>query len=221
MLLLDAKLTSLKKALIDYATLIESMIDKSVKGLLKKDKALLDDIINKYEPWTNDLEMEIDESGTNFIAQHEPKAKDLRTALMILRINNDLERIGDHLVNIAESSLFLIERPAVKPLIDIPKMGDTVIKMIKESVNAFINEDAKLAKQVCEQDTIVDNLLEQVIRELITYMTADPKTIERAMHLIRIAQNLERIADLSTNIGEDVIFMVEGRVIKHGRNENG
>lgn len=215
-LLLDAKLTNLKKALIDYANLIESMIDKSMRGLLKKDKILLQDIINKYEPWTNELEMEIDEIGTNLIAQHEPKAKDLRIVLMILKINNDLERIADHLVNIAESALFLIERPHVKPLIDIPKMGETVIKMIRESITAFINEDAKLAQQVCEQDSIVDGLLAQVMRELITYMTSDAKTIERSMHLIRIAHNLERIADLSTNISEDVIFIVEGRVIKHG-----
>lgn len=215
MLLLDAKLTSLKKALIDYASLIERMIEKSMQGLLKKDKTVLEEIINKYEPWTNDLELEIDEMGTNLIAQYEPKAKDLRIVLMVLKINNDLERIGDHLVNIAESALFLIERPQVKPLIDIPKMGETVIKMLKDSINAFINEDAKLAQAVCQEDSIVDNLLEQVIRELITYMTADSKTIERSMHLIRIAHNLERIADLSTNISEDVIFIVEGRVIKH------
>ncbi|MEO0074749.1 MAG: phosphate signaling complex protein PhoU [candidate division WOR-3 bacterium] len=215
MLLLDAKLTSFKKALIDYASLIERMIDKSMQGLLKKDKAVLEEIINKYEPWTNDLELEIDEMGTNLIAQYEPKAKDLRIVLMVLKINNDLERIGDHLVNIAESALFLIERPQVKPLIDIPKMGEIVIKMLKDSINAFINEDVKLAQAVCQEDSLVDNLLEQVIRELITYMTADSKTIERSMHLIRIAHNLERIADLSTNISEDVIFIVEGRVIKH------
>lgn len=215
MLLLDTKLTNLKKSLIDYGNLIESMIDKSMQGLLKKDSTLLKEIIDKYEPWTNDLELEIDEAGTNFIAQHEPKAKDLRTALMILKINNDLERIGDHCANIAESALFLIERPPVKPLIDIPKMGETAIKMVKESLTAFINEDAKLAKNVCEQDFIIDNLLEQIIRELITYMMQDPKTIERSMHLIRIGHNLERIADLSTNISEDVIFIVEGKVIKH------
>ncbi len=219
MLLLEAKLTSLKKALIDYATIIETMINKSIQGLLKKDQLVLEEIINKYEPWTNDLEMEIDEASTNFIAQHEPKAKDLRTALMVLKINNDLERIGDHCANIAESALLLIERPPVKPLIDIPKMGETVVKMIQESLSAFINEDIKLAKSVCEQDSIVDNLLEQVIRELITYMTKDPKTIERAMHLIRIGHNLERIADLSTNISEDVIFIVEGKVIKHGKKD--
>ncbi|MEO0091112.1 MAG: phosphate signaling complex protein PhoU [candidate division WOR-3 bacterium] len=217
MLLLDMKMLSLKKALIDYATFIESMIDKCMKGLLTKEKTLLREIIEQDEPKTNQLELDIEELGTNLIAQYEPKAKDLRIVLMVLKINNDLERIGDHLVNIAESALYLIERPPVKPLIDIPKMADTVIKMVKESVNAFINEDAQLAQKVCQQDSIVDNLLEQVIRELITYMTSDSKTIERSLHLIRIGHNLERIADLSTNISEDVIFIVEGRVIKHGK----
>ncbi len=216
-MLLEERLTALKKSLIDYGTLIENMIDKSMKGLLKKEKGLLREIIDIDEPKTNELEMEIDEAATSFIAQYQPKAKDLRTSLMVLKINNDLERIGDHLENMAESSLFLIDRPPVKPLIDIPKMADTATKMLKESITAFINEDAKLAKSVCEQDEIVDSLMEQVMRELITHMLSDTKTIERAMHLIRIAHNIERIADLSTNIGEDVIFMVEGKVIKHGK----
>ncbi|MCX7784617.1 MAG: phosphate signaling complex protein PhoU [candidate division WOR-3 bacterium] len=215
MMLLDMKLLALKKSLIDYATLVEHMIDKVMTGLLKKEKSLLQELIDKDEPKTNQLELEVEELGTNLIAQYEPKAKDLRIVLMVLKINNDLERIGDHLVNIAESALYLIERPQVKPLIDIPKMADLVIKMLKDSITAFVNEDAKLAQSVCEQDSVVDSLLEQVIRELITYMTSDPKTIERSLHLIRIAHNLERIADLSTNISEDVIFIVEGRVIKH------
>ncbi|MEO0072102.1 MAG: phosphate signaling complex protein PhoU [candidate division WOR-3 bacterium] len=219
MLLVEEKLTSLKKSLIQYASLVESMITKSLHGLLKRDGEVLKELINKYEPWTNDLELEIEENAVSFIAQYEPKAKDLRTVLMILKINNDLERIGDHVANIAESALFLIERPPVKPLIDIPKMAEIVGKMVRESITAFMNEDSSLAKNVCEQDAIVDNLLEQIIRELITYMMSDPKTIERSMHLIRIGHNLERIADLSTNIGEDVIFIVDGKVIKHGRGE--
>lgn len=218
-MLIEEKLTALKKALIDYGTLIESMIDKSLKGLIKKDHRLLHEIINVDEPKTNDLELEIDELATSFIAQYQPKAKDLRTSLMILQINNDLERIGDHLENMAESALFLIDRPPVKPLIDIPKMAEITIKMVKQAIASFINEDVNLAKSVCEQDSVVDGLMEQVMRELITYMLSDSKTIERSMHLIRIAHNLERIADLSTNVGEDVIFMVQGKVIKHGKEE--
>jgi len=130
-------------------------------------------------------------------------------------MNNDLERMGDHAVNIAESSLFLIERPPVKPLIDIPNMAKVTMEMLRNSINSFINENAKLAKTVCERDYIVDGLRDQILRELITFMSSDPSTIERSIHLMRISSNLERIADLSTNICEDVIFMVEGRVIKH------
>jgi phosphate transport system protein len=138
---------------------------------------------------------------------------------MTSKINNDLERIGDHAGNIAESGLFLIERPEVKPLIDIPKMAENSTKMLKDSVDSFINEDALLAKSVCEHDSLVDRLLEQIIKELIAFMIQDPLTIERSIQLIRVARNFERIADLSTNICEDVIYMVEGRVIKHHKEE--
>ena len=218
-MILDEKINSLKRTLIDYATLVEGMIDKSMKGILKKDRILLTEIIQQDEPKTNDFEIEIEEACTTFIAQYEPKAKDLRTVLMILKINNDLERIGDHAGNIAESGLFLIERPEVKPLIDIPKMAESSIKMLKDSISSFINEDAQLAKSVCERDSVVDRLLEQIIKELSAFMIQDSLTIERSMHLIRVAHNLERIADLSTNICEDVIYMVEGRVIKHHKEE--
>jgi phosphate transport system protein len=218
-MILDEKINALKSRLIDYATLVEAMIDKSMRGILKKDRKLLIEIIEQDEPKTNDFEIEIEEACTTFIAQYEPKAKDLRTILMILKINNDLERIGDHAGNIAESGLFLIERPDVKPLIDIPKMAENSIKMLKDSVESFINEDALLAKSVCERDSEVDHLLEQIIKELSTLMIQDSSRIERSMQLIRVAHNFERIADLSTNICEDVIYMVEGRVIKHHKEE--
>jgi len=155
------------------------------------------------------------------IAQYEPRAKDLRTILMVMKMNNDLERVGDHAVNIAECSLFLIERPSLKPLLDIPRMAEESVGMLKDSIEAFIKEDSLLAAMVCERDNIVDNLGQQILRELITFMGADSTTIERSMRLLNIARNLERIGDLSTNISEDVIFMVEGRVIKHHRDQEG
>jgi len=213
--MLEEKVTSLKKSLVEYATLVEHMIESSIEGLLRKDGKILHNIIEKEEPKANKFEMELDELCTTLIARYEPKAKNLRAILMILKMNNDLERMGDHAVNIAESSLFLVERPLVKPLIDIPHMAKLTMKMLKDSINSFIGEDAKLAKEVCEGDDTVDALRDQILRELITFMTSDPSTIERSLHLIRISSNLERIADLSTNIGEDVIFMVEGKVIKH------
>ncbi|RLE15516.1 phosphate transport system regulatory protein PhoU [Candidatus Aerophobetes bacterium] len=217
--MLREKLTTLKKDLIEYATLVERMIEDSVKGLLQRDSQLLEDVIEKEEPEANEWEMQLDDLCTNLIARYQPKAKDLRVILMVLKMNNDLERMGDHAVNIAESSLFLVARPLVKPLIDIPNMAKIAMKMLKDSINSFIDENAKLAKDVCERDDTVDALRDQIIRELITFMSSDPSTIERSFHLIRISTNLERIADLSTNICEDVIFMVEGRVIKHHREE--
>jgi phosphate transport system protein len=149
------------------------------------------------------------------IAQYEPKAKDLRTILMVLKINNDLERAADHAVNISESALFLIGQPPVKPLLDIPRMAKESISMLKDSISSFVSENPVLAQNVCERDSIVDGLANQILRELITFMTSSAGTIERSVHLLAIARNLERIADLSTNISEDVIFMVEGKNIKH------
>jgi len=217
--MLEEKITSLKKELIEYATLVESMIEKSIRGLLKKKKDLLLEVMENDEPKANQREIELDEMCTNMIAQFQPAAKDLRTILMVLKINNDLERLGDHAVNIVQSSLFLIEKPQVKPLIDTPRMAECAIKMLKDSISSFINEDVKLANDVCERDRVVDGLRDQILRELITFMSSDPTTIERSIHLIRISRNLERIADLSTNICEDVIFMVEGKVIKHHKGE--
>ena len=213
--MLDEKLITLKRNLVEYAAHVENMIEESTRGLIARDRELLDKVVSEDEQRANDYEIDIEEDCVNLIAQFEPKAKDLRTILMILKMNNDLERMGDHAVNIAEDAMYLIERPKVKELIDIPRMTDKTMQMLKNSIDAFIREDVDLARDVCEQDSIVDNLRDQITRELITYMTSDPTTIERALRLSSIARNLERIADLSTNIGEDVIFMVKGRVIKH------
>jgi phosphate transport system protein len=216
----EEKLGNLKRELVEYAGLVESMIEKAVKGLLDREPDYFVDVIEKDEPRANTYEVEIDEMGTALIAQHEPKAKDLRTILMVMKMSNDLERMGDHAVNIAQSGMYLIERPLVKPSIDVPRMSGLTIGMLKDSIVAFINEDPGLAKSVCERDSEVDELRDQLFRELITYMVSDAKTIERSLHLTRVAGNLERIADLSTNICEDVIFMVKGQVIKHHQSED-
>ena len=213
--MLEEKLNELKKKLIKEASLAQDMVKKSIEGLIKKRKEILEKVTKEYEPKMNELEIELDELCTNLIALYQPEAGDLRTILMILKMNNDLERIGDLAVNISESALYLIEKPPVKPLIDIPRMAEESIDMLKNAINSFINKDANLAKSVCEKDSVVDNLRDQILRELITYMSSDPSTIERSIHLIRISRCLERIADLSTNICEDVIFMVEGKIIKH------
>jgi phosphate transport system protein len=216
---LEEKITELKKELITFATLAENMIAKSIEGLLKKESKVLKEVEEIYEPDANSREIEIEELCTSVIAQYEPRAKDLRTVLMIFKMTADIERMSDHAVHIADSGLFLITKPFVKPLIDIPRMADETIRSVNDAIQSFINEDAALARSVCERDDIIDGLQTQIFRELVTYMTSDPATIERSLHLIRIANNLERIADLATNISEDVIFMVQGRVIKHHREQ--
>ena len=213
--MLEEKIIGLKKDLAVYASLIEKMIETSIRGLKEKDVPVLRDILAVYEPKANRLENEIDEECIGLVATFQPKARDLRTILMAMRMNNDLERMGDHAENIAESAIFLAERPFVKPLVDIPRMAVITIEMLKDAITSFIEENPKLARNVCIRDNEVDDLHEQIIRELITFMSGDPTTIERSLHLMRIGRNLERIADLSTNICEDTIFMVEGKVIKH------
>ncbi len=216
--MIDENMGLLKQKLTDFAFHVEKMIEGSIKGLLEKNGEMLNTVF-QGEGRANDFEIEIEELAIETIAKYEPKAKNLRTILMILKINNDLERIGDHAVNISESALFLIDKPPVKPLVDIPRMAEESINMLRDSVKAFIDEDPALARSVCKNDEIVDHLRDQVLRELITYMVSDPTTIERSIHLIRIAQNLERIADLSTNVSEDVIYMVEGKIIKHHKED--
>ncbi len=205
--------------MLKYAALVESMIEKSIQGLLAKERQTLLDVIRNDEPRANDFEIELDELAVHLIVQYQPRAGDLRTILMALGMSKDLERMADHAVNIAEAGLYLIERPEVKPLIDIPKMADEVKQMVRDSLLSFLNKDPALAKNVCERDSTVDVLGQQVWQELLEHMRADTSTIERGLYLLNISRNLERIADLSTNIGEDVIYMVEGRVIKHHRDE--
>ena len=217
--MLKESLDALKGKLMESASLVEGMIEKSIRGLTQRDEGLLLTVIEQDEPRENELEIEIDEACINLTACYQPHAKDLRTIIMVLKMNNDFERMGDEAVNICESASFLIKRPEVKPLIDIPRMADEAAKMIRDSLDSFINENAELAQSVCERDDIVDGLRDQVLRELVTFMASNPETIERSIHLIRISRSLERIADLSTNICEDVIYMVEGKTIKHHRTE--
>jgi phosphate transport system protein len=217
--MLKAKLEEVKGKLVQSGSLVESMVEKSIRGLVQGEKKVLQEVIEQDEPKENELEVEIEEACISLTARYQPQAKDLRTIMMVSKINNDLERMGDEAVNISESALFLIDRPQVKPLIDIPRMAKEAEAMMKDSLNSFIEEDTRLAKSVCERDDIVDGLRDQILRELITFMASDPTTIERSIHLIRISRSLERIADLSTNISEDIVYMVDARTIKHRRFE--
>jgi len=215
----EKQMTQLKRILVENATLVEGMIEKSVKGLRDSDAAILHTVIEQDEPKANDYEIAIDELCVTTIARYQPNTKALRTILMALNISSGLERMADHAVTIAESGLFLLGQPSVKPLIDIPRIGEIVIGMLKDAITAFIDENPDLALKVCERDNTVDELRNQIARELVSFMIEDPKTIERALQLSKIASNLERIADLATNIGEDVIYMVKGTVIKHHKDQ--
>ncbi len=218
--MLNKKLEELKQKLVSEALLAEKMTRDSVDGLIKKDEDMLNEVINRMENEINSSEVEIDEMGTALIALYQPEAGDLRTILTILKINSDLERIGDLAVNIAQSSLYLIKQPPVKPLIDIPRMAEETTMMLHDAITSFINRDTQKARNVCKRDYIVDSLRDQILRELITYMTGNPSTIERAIHLIRISRSLERIGDLSTNICENTVYMAEGKIIKHNLGQN-
>lgn len=216
--MLSEKILQLRERVIEMSALAEEMIERSIRGLTERNSRLLRGVLDESEPRVNDLEIAIDELGTAIIALHEPRAKDLRLILMVLRMSADLERIGDHAVNIAQSAEFLIERPPVKPLVDIPLMAEETRAMLRDSIDAFVQEDSEKAVAVLRRDDRIDAFRDQIMRELITYMLSDASTIERAMRLLHITQNLERAADLSTNICENVIYLVRGKVVKHGRN---
>ncbi|MCX5777971.1 MAG: phosphate signaling complex protein PhoU [Elusimicrobia bacterium] len=218
--MLDDKLVGLKKELIDFAAVVESMVEKCLKGLMGNNPGMYELVIATDEPRANAYEIAIDEICTNLLAQYQPRAKNLRLVLMIYRMSNDLERMADHAVNIAESARYLSDRSPVKPLVDLPHMGELTVRMLSDSINAFVNEDAALARSVCARDNEVDDLKRHILSELTTIMKMDPTTVERALQIIRITGNLERIADLSTNICEEVLFLAEGRVIKHHMDEH-
>lgn len=217
--MLTKQITDLKTKIIESATLVESMIEKSIKGLSEKNTDIFFEVIKKDEPKVNHYDREIDEACTTFIAQYEPVARDLRMVLMILKMNNDLERMGDHAVNISESGLFLVTRPVLKPSANISVMGQTAISMLKESIQSFVYEDPQLARTVCERDSIVDNLGDMILDEITSFLREEHDGVKRSLHLMRIAHNIERIGDLSTNICEEVIYIVEGKVIKHQSTE--
>jgi phosphate transport system protein len=211
---LEEEINNLKKLLLHMAASVEEMIAKSVKALKERNMILAEDVIRGDER-VNKMEIDIDNLCIKILALYHPEAEDLRTVTMIMKINNDLERIGDHAVNIAERAIYLADKPAVKPLIDIPRMSEKATEMLRESLDAFVNKNAELAVEVCKKDDEVDSLESQIMRELVTYMIADPTTIDRALYLILISRDLERIADLATNIAEDAFYIASGKILKH------
>ena len=199
---------------MQMAGLAERAISNAIEALVKRDSSLAEKTIAQDEK-INQLEIVIDDLCLKLLALHQPLAADLRFITSAMRINTELERIGDQAVNIAERVISLNQEPQLKPYIDIPEMAEITQNMLRDVLNAFVNRDASLARSVCERDDRVDGLNNQVFRELLTYMMADSKTITRAVHLLIVSRCLERIADHTTNIAEGVIFMAQAKVIKH------
>ncbi len=210
----DQELSELKQELVRMAALAETAIGRAVHALLLRDVAMAEDVI-RGDDAINHFELAIDERCLRMLALYQPEASDLRFITMALKINNDLERIGDQAVNIAERALELFKEPSLKPLIDIPHMAEIAQLMLKQSVDAFVQHDTVLARAICERDDVVDALDDQIFRELLTYMFQDHRTITRAVNLILVSRHLERVADHATNIAENVVYLVEGRQIKH------
>lgn len=210
----DEELKNLKQHLLQMADTAQEMIGLSIRCLVERKESLAQDVF-ALEAKVNRMELDIEEEALRLLALRQPIARDLRLLTAILKINNDLERVADQTVNISETSLFLLKEPPLKPLIDIPHMASLAQKMVKGSIQAFVQHDPELAKHVCRDDDEVDRINDQVFRELLTYMMQDPKSITRAVDLILISRNIERIADHATNISEDVIFIEEGKNVKH------
>jgi phosphate transport system protein len=211
---LQKELQELKENLVKMAALVEEAIRDAVQSLVKRDSDLAEETFG-FEDRINKLEITIDEMCLKLLALRQPMAADLRFITSTMKIITDLERMGDQAVNIAERTVSMNEEPQLKPYLDIPKMAEIAQSMVKDVLDAFVNQDSKLARSVCERDDLVDRLNDQVFRELLTYMMSDAKTITRAVHLMIVCRCLERIADHATNIAEDVIFLVDARVIKH------
>ncbi|OGP90803.1 MAG: phosphate transport system regulatory protein PhoU [Deltaproteobacteria bacterium RBG_16_47_11] len=212
------ELEKLKENLLRMATLVEKVISDAVQSLMKMDSELAQKTIESDDA-INDLELAIEEMCLRLLALRQPMAIDLRFITAAMKIVTDLERMGDQAVNIAERAISLNQEPQLKPYIDLPRMAEITQSMVKDVLDAFVRQDPGLARSVCERDDLVDGLNDQVFRELLTYMISDSKTITRSVHLMIVSRCLERIADHATNIAEDVIFMVDARVIKHHAEE--
>jgi phosphate transport system protein len=211
---LQQELNLLKSELLRMAGLVERAIGNAVEALVKRDTPLAEKTIRE-DSQINGMENDIDDRCIKLLALHQPMAADLRFITSAMRINVELERIGDLAVNIAERVIFLNQEPQLKPYIDLPAMAEMSQKMLRDVLDAFVKGDADLARSVCARDDQMDALNSQVFRELLTYMMEDPRTITRSVHLIIVSRHLERIADHATNIAEGVIFMAKALVIKH------
>jgi phosphate transport system protein len=214
MAIFDDELIRLKEKILEMGALVENAIKDSIKSLIEKDNQIADQVIKK-DHIVNSLDVEIDEECIRLIALRQPKATDLRFITTAMKIVTDLERMGDLAVNIAERALDLNKEPDIKPYVDIPRMRDIALGMTRDALDAFVHKDKKLAMDVIMRDDEIDDLKHAITSELLFMMLEDPNVICRSMRITFIAQYLERFADHATNIAEMVIYLVEGKFIRH------
>ena len=207
----DRSLQQIQDELLVLGSMVEKSIDRSVLALKNRDLPLSKTVIDD-DDLIDDLRNKIEENCISVIATQNPMAGDLRTVISVLYIAEELERMGDYAEGIAKISLSIGKEPMLKPLVDIPRMAEKSSKMLSGSLDALVNRDEQLAIQVCRDDNEVDELYNQVYRELLTFMISDPKTIERATYLLWVSHNIERIADRATNISERVLYLITGKI---------
>ncbi|HLH38757.1 MAG TPA: phosphate signaling complex protein PhoU [Bryobacteraceae bacterium] len=208
------ELEQLKTKLLEMSSLVEAAIQRSIGAVINKDRSAAEEVF-RNETRINEIELEIDEFAINLLALHQPMAADLRLIIAALKINTDLERMGDLAVNVAERAQSLLNEPVSKPMIDIPHIAALVQSMVRKALDAFVARDPDLARSVLASDDAVDSLRTACYHELVSFMEKDPRNIRPALDLLAVTRNLERIADHSTNIAEDVLFLVKGVDVRH------
>jgi len=214
----DQDLEQLKAKLLEMSALVESAIYRSVQGVVDKNSVLAEQVM-KNEARINQLEIEVDDLAISLLALQAPLAADLRLVTAAIKINNDLERMGDLSVSIAQSALALMQEPVIRPLIDIPHIAGLAQGMVRKALDAFVNRDPELARSVLASDDAVDNMRTASYHELISFMEKNPNQISQALYLLSTVRNLERIADHATNIAEDVLFLVKRIDVRHHNQE--
>jgi phosphate transport system protein len=210
----EKELRDIREGLLYLGALVEKAIEQAIKSLMERDTELARTVICNDNA-IDQLDVEIEEKCIRILALRQPTARDLRFITTAIKINGHLERIGDMAANIAEKAIILSEEPPMKPYIDIPRMAEIARGMIKESLDALVHEDTNLAQKVRIEDETIDNLNEQVFRELLTFMMEDPRKIHRALIIMQISKSLERIADHAEGIADMVVYMVTGKIVRH------
>ena len=220
-MLIEPRLNEIKERLLKMAEIAENMIDNSIKAIIAHNPEYLK-YVEENEDIIDKMEVENESLIITTMARYQPEAKYLRMLAMDLFVNRDLERIGDHAENIKEHAQSILSKPKLKEYVDLPKMTQLTVQMLKDAIKAFAENDTNLARDVIKRDDIIDALEDQIIRELYTYMVEDHSTIKIGLRLIDVVKNIERVADIATNLAEEVIYMKEGKMLRHQElDENG